>query len=366
MVADVETRWNSTHDCIERFSLMYDVLVIAFAENVFETSDGLTLPKRDELDNIRRVSAILRPLKQFSKFIQGSKYLTSPFIPILIQRLIGSIETNVVVEENNFAYENVEALRNALVTSLKKRFEKTLEPNSPVMLAAYLHPVTFRCMYKKNSSSAVNVQVRDRLAEWMKELDDAVDSKVSEESSSDELNFEGLLRDGDVPDAGANRPARGDAGYKLEIVSLFKELGKAGKASTNLTVDDLSNATLTSLISKMQKDNLIREFYATQSPLVKRLARTVLSGQPTTASGERVFSASGLISSALRSRMCASTLEATTVISCHLKNSAKTEVDNLLTEAESVLESPDDILSLQRFMYSKLPNIRTKRESMEQ
>jgi len=110
---------------------------------------------------------------------------------------------------------------------------------------------------------------------------------------------------------------------------------------------DAAEATPVKECSPEQADSSCRAFYVRRPRSEVLLGALVFSTLATSASSERVFSTSGLIDSAIRNRMAATTLEKLTVIQCFLKQATDSEITTLLAQIDSWLRSGEDKHMLQ-------------------
>ena len=254
-------------------------------------------------------------------------------------------------------------VKEKLLDSLWKRTAPYFQPEHPFTLAALLHPWrSGPTLERLMEHGKKEVKTTKRLlVDWLHILMFDEDEALSRErpakrrkskafsmmfGSSDESSGSDFGSDKEADSAVmlAEAKSKDQSSRRKQVKTLILALND-GSSPLNLDGSDFS---------VQEADEACREFFSERPIHEQLLAQLVFSTVATSASSERVFSASGLIDTALRNRMSAAMLEKLTVIQCFLKRAGRQDVDRLLELIDSVLRHPEDSRNMIRVAYEAL------------
>jgi hypothetical protein len=360
LVSYVSTRWNSLSKAIARFIALYDPLVIMFAKGCFANSyeDKTILPDRSEAKDLADILEVLNPLESFTVLIQGASYMTAPHVQHWIIDVIARIEASCMGSEVSKAAVVVER---KLLDSLWKRTAPYFQPEHPFTLAALLHPwrssPTLERLVERGDGEVKTTKWL--LVDWLHILMFDEDEVLSRERLTKCRKSKALskfLRDeSSGSDSGSDKET--DTAVMLAEAKSKDQLSR--RKQVNTLISALNDVPLPlqldgSDFSVQEADEACRKFFSERPIHEQLLAQLVFSTVATSASSERVFSASGLIDTALRNRMSAAMLEKLTVIQCFLKRVGRQDVDRLLDLIDRVLRHPEDSRNMFRLAYEAI------------
>ena len=351
---------------IERFLELYDPLVVLLAKGAFDNSDEDTvrMPGEDAKGVLKSVLSTLRPFLSLTTLLQGARYMTAPHVQHWIRDVRKQIQ-EVYLSDLAVVAEDVRA---AILASLEERTKPYFAPDHPFTLAALLHPTrSTETVQMLNKDQFAAEQAVTKLVEWTHLINFDLETAATEEvgKKRPRCNYSEIdalmnsvpsfasVGDGGGADEGATSSTSSEevsASASLtdeqveELVQKDKQkrLGEIRRLLRSLWDPDAAKEC-----SPEQADRVCRDFYANRPRSDVLLAALVFSTLATSASSERVFSTSGVIDSALRNRMAATTLEKLTVIQCFLKHATDSEITTLLAQIDSWLRSDEDKNMLQ-------------------
>jgi len=133
-ILDVRTRWNSVYFMLERFSVQESALAVLFHQGHFDNMDDMEFPSSESLQRIPRYIFYLKPFEAASRFFEGQKYVTIAHVPFILSEL----QKVLLLELQEFPI--VESFRSCLQKNFWKRFSYIFESVNESLLAAALHP----------------------------------------------------------------------------------------------------------------------------------------------------------------------------------------------------------------------------------
>lgn len=153
LVQDVPTRWNSTLDMIESIILNEVVLKSMCLENENEIIVP-NVPSEEEFKFLFEFYKLLKPMKELTVFLSGSKYVTTSILHPSIFNLI-----NVTLDKFNFSNQNVSKIKDELKENLKKWFFYILNDsiNDFFIMSTFLDYNYKRFEYVNNTSLEANL-----------------------------------------------------------------------------------------------------------------------------------------------------------------------------------------------------------------
>lgn len=356
LISFIVTRWNSLVRAVDRFVVLYDALIVMFATRCFDNSDEdtVSLPDRIALEELKGLGLVLAPLQDLTTRVQGAKYMTAPHIQNWVAEVVSKIKDVDLPPGRSGMPSLPQRARDCLLRSLRKRTESYFEPDHPFTLAALMHPLRAEETIKRlGTDGQASVE---KLVEWSQILHfdlDAVAEKTlmsrKRKREDNEKRLSMLFGDlGDTdPESGSSSGASSSESQsceltEVEIDDLYAADGEKRRAELRTLFTRLMEEGKTSDVTVEQADARCEAFYSESGNgrSQRALAGLIFSTIGTSGSSERVFSASGLIDSALRSRLSATTLEKLTVIQCYSKKATVADVKKLLTSLEAWLRDP--------------------------
>ncbi|XP_039282219.1 zinc finger BED domain-containing protein RICESLEEPER 3-like [Nilaparvata lugens] len=130
MILDVKTRWNSTYYMVEQFLDLIRII----SQLLVDDPSSPVMPSSPEIETLKNVIVILRPLESATTEISGDKYVTISKIIPMVNMLSSHLE-------NSFGQldPTTEAVRKVLLSAVQKRFG-CAEANSNIAIATILDP----------------------------------------------------------------------------------------------------------------------------------------------------------------------------------------------------------------------------------
>ena len=113
LIQDVVTRWWSTQSMLERLINLQDP--VKFALSGHRMNDLLT---DSDWAGIKMVEEFLRPFAKIQKFLEGEKYITVSFVPVLVQTMRTAI--------TNLCSTEYKELADKMLTYFESRLEMVL------------------------------------------------------------------------------------------------------------------------------------------------------------------------------------------------------------------------------------------------
>lgn len=157
---EVPTRWNSTFYMLERFKLLASKISMV----LFEIPNAPLMVNVTELNDLNDILYLLKSLELVTKEISGQNYITT-------SKVIPLVHTIMYKVENLDAKSDVgKALRQELITQIKKRFEK-IEHSHILAIATLLDPRFKKAHFKSPIANSNVIQYVN------KELKKIIDSE---------------------------------------------------------------------------------------------------------------------------------------------------------------------------------------------
>jgi hypothetical protein len=306
LVSYTDTCWNSLKRCIARFCELYDVLLCAWADGVFDAGftaatgePELAFPDRIELEVLKAIVKLLEPVEAFSTFLQGGRYFTTSHTLYFFDRMIEQISEVSLLPTLPHGAQ----MRDTLCTSLKDRMAPLRQPG-PLMLAALVHPVQSRYTCESADSEALK-GCFEMLVDWYMILlaENEADTRARKARSIwAQFRSEGLV--------GVSKKAEAEEA----VIRLLDEIYKYS--------DNLKGTLLPQkldITKPLALDDAVRDFFVGLPTRQAQLCRIVLAGVVPSGASQRVFSASDLVDSALQDQLSPTKIEMMTVVQCFLR-----------------------------------------------
>jgi hypothetical protein len=286
----------------QNFLRNYESFFLAFQDHL-SPDEAVRFPSREEQAKLSAAEVLLSKAKELTLFTQGARYLTLPHLPVLIRKLLNEVEK--LTDSYGYAQSFFAILQQRLIPIVQA---------GPVLLSTILHPC-----HSRNSETILSDEEWNMCATWLSEWLKELNSTDCEEPTQDSKRRRVQI----VPDV--------TNGSDVVIqASLNQLLDHLAEATCEFNVAEPLNATAD-----------CAEFYKglkAINPMWFELARTIFCAPATSATSERVLSASGLIDHGLRNRMDPSTLEKITVCYFFLKRLSQEELASFWSFVHGRLE----------------------------
>lgn len=276
LILDVSTRWNSTFYMLERYLEMSAVCTqILLSTSDTRSPDITDMPSALDLNIVRQMVTVLKPLEYVTKDISGENYVTVSKIIPMVNCLHKKMES--IVPESDV----IGALKQSILNSIKKRFGQT-EFNSHIAVACLLDP-RFKNLHFRDASAC------GKAIHKLKELISCETNKSSE-SSEDDTTSQQMEFDFWLP---------------------HKELvhGRGKERKTQIQLDEVS-LYLQNPVCPLNSDILVQwEEMKSIFSLLYKQARGFLLVAGSSVPCERLFSKAGLTMTETRNRLSSKHLE---------------------------------------------------------
>ncbi|CAI5470304.1 unnamed protein product [Closterium sp. Yama58-4] len=291
LVQDSPTRWNSTHDMVERAVVLQEPIDVFFMQ-----TQGLSATDKKKVERMRlsdadwetlhAVKTFLSPFAKVSKAAEGAAYPTVSMVVPYYNGLIDALEARLARGPSATLKPMIEAAlgmlkKYAYMSSNELWIATFLDPS---MKAAWFddehwetqHPETERRVRPRPTSSEVVQLVRDRVAEYQ--------ARAAELAPRQRPLAPVTEEEGDEADDDEDAqflPSRRRLAARL---SASQEAGRGGM----LLDDEVSRY----LSERVRSDVTALEYWrnATNLQTLRRMARDYLAIPATSASSEHVFS----------------------------------------------------------------------------
>uniref|UniRef100_A0A6P7H793 Zinc finger BED domain-containing protein 1-like isoform X1 n=1 Tax=Diabrotica virgifera virgifera TaxID=50390 RepID=A0A6P7H793_DIAVI len=275
LILDVSTRWNSVFYMIERFLLMVRPVTIILIDN----SNAPDMPSPQEIEILKQLLPILRPLEYVTKEASGERYVTISSVIPMLNCLVKQI--NLVQTANDI----VKQVKTTLLKEIDKRFAK-IEFNSNVAIATLLDP-RFKALHFQNATACgIAIQKLKQLV------------KSTTPSSSDG----GAGTGGDSDDDSTNK--------EYDFWEIHKQLAMGQRNRKRATNDDEVTLYLSNSVSYLKSSPLKEwEEMKLMFPMLYKQARQFLVVVATSVPCERLFSKAGAIMTKNRNRLTSKHLD---------------------------------------------------------
>lgn len=303
LIQDVVTRWWSTQSMLERLIKLQDP--VKFALSGHRMNDLLT---DSDWAGIKMVEEFLRPFAKIQKFLEGEKYITVSFVPVLVQTMRTAITNLCSTEykeladkmltyfESRFGDGSEDTVFNLEILRGERRIRVGLRPGIYIAAACDPRTKTLNCIPSKDKRR-VFIELTKQVAAEIEKTQEASQSvgiatqeavptsQFSEDIFTDFYEANNISPSIDEDFAGAGTPLTPQQIAEFEIAQY--------RSLPTLTHNQMSTANPL----EWWKSN------AGQFPNLSKIARRVLCVPATSASSERIFSAAGTLLTAKRSKL---------------------------------------------------------------
>jgi hypothetical protein len=139
-VAACITRWSSILNLCVRFAQLHPYVCILLAQGYFgsdDLDDPAAIPSTSQVrDYTAIIVELLAPLRNVTLFLQGSRYIVSAHVPHIVRYLISHYNSLMATGTGS-----LRALAGKMRDELSDRLAPYIQPESPLTIAAVLHPV---------------------------------------------------------------------------------------------------------------------------------------------------------------------------------------------------------------------------------
>lgn len=271
LIQDVETRWNSIYDMLERFVELVEIIrMIIWKHGNMEI---VKIPTPLEVDYIKEIIQLLRPFKEATTILSGEAYVTGSEIIPVKYILIDTLKSCQPVSEVGYR------MKEALIRELKDRFA-SIEDNPLLAIATILDP-RYKKEYFENKvscSGAIN-NITRILKKNSRDLNITQEENVDSASEVQESGFWG--------------------GHSRVIATAKRKF--AAKSSGN----DMPKQFQSYLDEPpIKRDKCPLQYWQCHSDItLASLAEKYLTVLATSVASERLFSRAGNIMTDLRNRL---------------------------------------------------------------
>jgi len=204
VIVNIATRWNSTQRMLVRFKNLYDDLVVLFARGAFDDTKAVEyvyLPTRDSLRIIDLLVDTLKPLEEFSVFVQSAKDLTLPHVPLFVHCLYTTLseQASTLSSSSGTVPQMCVSMAKTLAESVHRRLVVPLLCNpGPALMAALVHPLygsTILQLIPNHYQSSVPKALKEKLVSWIAHVKGQKkdeESHLSAPQEDDEMKLMGL------------------------------------------------------------------------------------------------------------------------------------------------------------------------------
>nr|XP_039258629.1 E3 SUMO-protein ligase ZBED1-like [Styela clava] len=295
LIIDCQTRWDSTHDMLERLC-SHQWKIRQYLSSLPRTRAAILELRDGHWIVIQKLIGLLEPLKTSTKYLQGEKYISISSVYPVVKGLCGKyseIDAADDIFEKNFKL--------SMHTSLQTRFAEVLNFNTET--PNLFHKSTLMDPHHKGKyfTHQNKVMVRNAIIEDMGEAraarpivecqqSDIASTSTSALSNLDTILAYGKPRDSDSPHSSEDE----QGGCTLEMEWYNKQ--KCPETDT-ITWWNANKAN---------------------APLLYKCVKKYMITPATSAPAERSFSSAGLTSAGLRSRLTGEHVEHLNFLHCNM------------------------------------------------
>jgi hypothetical protein len=330
LIRRAPTRWNSVHDCIDRFLEMKGALAVLLCNGSFDkTAAFVDFPTQSEMALLEATKNLLATVVAVVRALE-TRECTLPHVPYFVHLLLTKLDDNDDIAESN----RVRAVRASLRRQLKKRLGKHLsDATQPSLLAALLFPCHAQRLremldyFEAGSSEKVIGDISENLWVWMEQIVQYINNNNNNNNSQTDAD----LGEDDAADLPLfarkwNEEVSSATTLENELQIAKKELTKLIQKLFSPAVKDSFqmpsfSSTLPSPVERAADQ--LQRFFATfpevNRPYNVMLIRYVMSLPAATAGVESVFSAGGLIDAPRRNRLSSETMEKLLIVHQFMK-----------------------------------------------
>jgi hypothetical protein len=286
------------------------------------------MPSEEELVALKYFMRLLRPLKDITYDLSGSKYVTASMVYPAIYTLVNHELVNVFASnELSRVPPEIKIIQSKLINSLKSRFGFLLNnTENPEMENTFLALSFLDCRFKSFNFIS-DLDEREKKLQLAKEFLLSLHENLKKSTASSTQNDDDAMSGAQIAQnsndqtnilANATNKKKNDRPSFLKSIVDSRFVARSQLDSVqgiNLEIKEYEHDISFLSRSEEERNELMYnplEFYriySTKYPLISNLARQLLSVTGTSVPSECLFSHVGLIASKLRSRLSPMLLE---------------------------------------------------------